>query len=122
MVDTDILDGITGIAVNGSYLVTPSASISGKLAPGDRIRIDGSHEVSVRRYCLVRPSFRSLVHLHSLLYCIPWMMALFELFRPTKGLLQQRRPTTNRFIESLEQNLSKLRSSIVICRSAPPPL
>lgn len=46
IVDTDTLDGITGNVTDGSYYVTPSASISGKLSPGDRIRIAGSHEVS----------------------------------------------------------------------------
>lgn len=45
IVDTDTLDGITGNVTDGSYYVTPSASISGKLSPGDRIRIAGSHEV-----------------------------------------------------------------------------
>lgn len=45
IVDTDTLDGITGNATDGSYHVIPSASISGKLAPGDRIRIDHSTEV-----------------------------------------------------------------------------
>lgn len=45
IVDTDTLDGITGNVTDGSYYVTPSASISGMIAPGDRIRIDGSAEV-----------------------------------------------------------------------------
>lgn len=45
LVDTNTLDGITGNVTDGSYHVTPSASISGKLTPGDRIRIDGSTEV-----------------------------------------------------------------------------
>lgn len=48
IVDTVTLDGITGNTTDGSYHVTPSASIAGKLAPGDRIRIDGSTEVSRR--------------------------------------------------------------------------
>lgn len=46
IVDTDTLDGITGNVTGGSYYVTPSASISGQLSPGDRIRITGSHDVS----------------------------------------------------------------------------
>lgn len=57
IIDTDTLDGITGNVTDGSYYVTPSASISGKLSPGDRIRIDGSHKVngSLTRQ-LLRPS------------------------------------------------------------------
>lgn len=46
IIDTDTLDGITGNVTDGSYYVTPSASISGKLSPGDRIRIGGSDKVS----------------------------------------------------------------------------
>lgn len=45
MVDTETLDGITGDVSDGAFTVTPSASISGKLSPGDRIRIAGSLKV-----------------------------------------------------------------------------
>lgn len=45
ILDTDTLDGITGNVVDGSFDVTPSGSIAGKLSPGDRIRIQDSTEV-----------------------------------------------------------------------------
>lgn len=45
IVGTYSLDGITGNVTDGSKYVTPSVSISGKLAPGDRIRINGSFKV-----------------------------------------------------------------------------
>lgn len=47
IVDTESLDEISGNVNNGSYNVTPSASVSGKLVPGDRIRISTSSEVSI---------------------------------------------------------------------------
>lgn len=47
IVDTATLDGITVDIVNDSFdvTVTASASIAGKLSPGDRIRIDGPSQV-----------------------------------------------------------------------------
>lgn len=47
ILDTDTLSGITGDVVGGSFDIDPIASISGKLSPGDRIRIEGSSEVSL---------------------------------------------------------------------------
>lgn len=46
IVDVDTLEGISGNVTNGSGFVKPSQSVSGKLAPGDRIRILGSLKVS----------------------------------------------------------------------------
>lgn len=57
-VDTDTLAGITGNVTSGSFYVTPSSSLSGKLAPGDRIRIGTSYDVSFayfqRQYAMKR--------------------------------------------------------------------
>lgn len=46
IVDTETLDGVTMNVTDGSYYVTPSSSISGKLSPGDRVRIGTSLDVS----------------------------------------------------------------------------
>jgi len=43
--DTETLDGITGGVTDGDFTVTTTASILGKLSPGDRIRIDESLKV-----------------------------------------------------------------------------